>query len=84
MEVCQQERLEKLQACASQGKGLSNGGWRTCWMPVLVSVVSAESAPGEPGVLEERVSEEGCLPLSCGGAGQKWFRQKGGQQMPEL
>ena len=71
MEVCQQERLEKLQACASQGKGLSNGGWRTCWMPVLVSVVSAESAPGEPGVLEERVPEEGCLPLSCGGAGQR-------------
>lgn len=59
MEVCQQERLEKLQACASQGKGLSNGGWRTCWMPVLVSVVSAESAPGEPGVLVERVPEEG-------------------------
>ena len=59
MEVCQQERLEKLQACALQGKGLSNGGWRTCWMPVLVSVVSAESAPGEPGVLVERVPEEG-------------------------
>ena len=59
MEVCQQERLEKLQACALQGGGL------------LGSVVSAESAPGEPGVLEERVPEEGCLPLSCGGAGQR-------------
>ena len=30
MEVCQQERLEKLQACASQGKGLSNGGCVGC------------------------------------------------------
>lgn len=30
MEVCQQERLEKLQACALQGGGLSNGGSVVC------------------------------------------------------
>ena len=83
MEVCQQERLEKLQACALQGGGLSNGGSVVClfwfqWFLLRVLLGNLGSW------WRESLRKEGCLPLSCGGAGQKWFRQKGGQQMPEL